>query len=70
LRKELEERKRNDFDIFKEEIKNLLAMEIVSRYYFQRGQLRYMVRDDAVIKRATHLLQDQTQYNKALQARK
>jgi hypothetical protein len=45
-------------------------MEIVSRYYFQRGQLRYMVRDDAVIKRATHLLQDQTQYNKALQARK
>jgi carboxyl-terminal processing protease len=70
LKNELEERKRNDFNIFKEEIKKLLAMEIVSRYYYEKGQLQFMVKDDTAIKRATRLLQDQTQYNKTLQAKK
>jgi carboxyl-terminal processing protease len=70
LKNELEERKRNDFNIFKEEIKKLLAMEIVSRYYYEKGQLQFMVKDDTAIKRATRLLQDQTQYNKTLHAKK
>lgn len=45
-----------DLDHFKTEISELLADEIVSRYYYQKGAIKASLRDDADISNALDLL--------------
>lgn len=45
--------KKNDLNLFKEEIRRLLENEIVSRYYFQRGRMEQGFKYDEEIKAAT-----------------
>ncbi len=51
----------------KSEIMDLLSLEIIKRYYFQKGQIEYSLRTDNDLKVALGLLQpNSTQYNKIL----
>ncbi len=47
-----------DFDRFKDQIKSLMATEIVKRYYFQKGELIQTLKDDAVLEKALEVLSD------------
>ena len=55
-----------DFDIFKADICELLADEIVTRYYYQRGAIIQAIKSDSTILRARTLLGDDEAYKQIL----
>ncbi len=55
-----------DLEAFKPEIKQILSDEIVGRYYFQRGRIEFMLRDDDGLTRAQSLLANPDEYSKKL----
>lgn len=55
-----------DFDIFKKDICELLADELVTRYYHQRGSIIQSLKGDSTILRARTLLADEAAYKKIL----
>lgn len=55
-----------DFSYFKNEIKELLADELVSRYYYQRGTIMQALKSDSTVIRARGLLSDEQEYKKLL----
>ncbi len=58
--------KEEDLVTYKHEIKELLRMEIVSRYYFQEGRIRTALRHDPEIKQAIEILEDPLTYKSIL----
>ena len=71
LKTELKNHKNNDLIINKEEIKELLKVEIVGRYYFQKGKLISTLKNDKELKRAIELLLNadgQNEYENILKA--
>ena len=71
LKTELKNHKNNDLIINKEEIKELLKVEIVGRYYFQKGKLISTLKNDKELKRALELLLNadgQNEYENILKA--
>lgn len=58
--------KEDDLHVHKPEIVRLLEMEIMSRYYFQRGRIRQDIPTDPVVRTAVHLLEDQAAYRRLL----
>jgi carboxyl-terminal processing protease len=55
-----------DFDIFKADICELLADELVTRYYYQRGAIIQAIKSDSTILRARTLLNDDEAYKQIL----
>lgn len=55
-----------DFMRFKEQIKKLLAAEIVKRYYYQKGELIQNLKEDEVLEKALKVLADPALYQKTL----
>jgi carboxyl-terminal processing protease len=55
-----------DMETFKPEIRALLADEIVGRYFFQKGRIQFMLRDDNGLARAQTLLANAEDYRKLL----
>ena len=55
-----------DFDIFKKDICELLADELVTRYYYQRGSIIQAIKSDSTILRARTLLADDEDYKQIL----
>lgn len=55
-----------DFDLHKDQIKKLMASEIVKRYYFQKGELLESLKGDEVLEKAMEVLADPELYNKTL----
>lgn len=55
-----------DFDIFKADICELLADELVTRYYHQRGSIIQSIKGDSTILRARTLLNDDEAYKQIL----
>jgi carboxyl-terminal processing protease len=55
-----------NFATFREEIELMLSTEIVSRYYFQRGELQQSLKFDPCLKRSVEVLQDMDLYRKTL----
>lgn len=51
-----------DMEHFKDEISSLLADEIVSRYYYQKGAIKVSLRDDADIDKALETLHNPNAY--------
>ncbi len=47
-----------DIDANKEEVKDLIAMEIIKRYYYQKGMIAYSLRNDKVLKTALDIIQE------------
>ncbi|HKK67792.1 MAG TPA: hypothetical protein VJ946_06255, partial [Bacteroidales bacterium] len=45
-----------DLQLFKDEITELMAGEIVSRYYYQKGQIKYNLKSDTDVEQALKLV--------------
>ena len=56
-----------DLELFKEEIKDLIANEIVKRYYYKKGVLIYTLQKDKVYQKAIEVLTDTDTYHSILQ---
>lgn len=66
LEKKLSHDLDRDFDIFRKDICELLADELVTRYYHQRGSIIQAIKSDSTILRARTLLNDEAAYRKLL----
>ncbi len=58
--------KQNDIYKFKDEIKELLKSEIVSRYYYQKGRTEVALKNDTELDRAVEILNNTKEYKKIL----
>lgn len=65
--KQLEEKLKldvnKDMHLFKDEIKELMAMEITKRYYYQKGAILTGLKKDQELDEAKKLLKDTSRYN-------
>ncbi|VBB44719.1 C-terminal processing peptidase-3 [uncultured Paludibacter sp.] len=50
----------------RKDVEEMLSLEIIKRYYYQKGQIQYSLRDDKEIKTAVGLLKDDEKYNQIL----
>ena len=66
LQRKLMEKKQDDLIKSKEDIQEILTMEIMSRYYFQKGRIKASINFDIEIKKAIELLQDPQKYDNIL----
>ncbi len=55
-----------DLDYFSKDIKSMIALEIVKRYYYQRGGVIEQLKDDNDLKAAIKILNDPERYKKML----
>ncbi len=62
LEKELKEEKKKDLDKNKEEIKQLLRIEIVTRYYYQKGKVQSSLIDDPEVAKAIEVINNPEKY--------
>jgi carboxyl-terminal processing protease len=62
LKQEIADSKKNDLSEHKEEIKEYLEQEIVSRYYLDDGAIEAAFDSDPEIREAVNILQDQQDY--------
>ena len=51
-----------DLNLFKDEIKEILEAEIVTRYYYQKGKIRYNISHDNDVKKAIGIVTDDKKY--------
>ena len=68
LEKKLQHNLERDLDHFSKEIKSMLAIEIIKRYYYQRGSIIQQLKDDPDLKEAIKILDDSLSYKKMLSA--
>ena len=66
LEKKLQHNLDLELDRFAEDIKPLIAEEIVKRYYFEKGAVQETLKDDADLKKAIEVLQQPKEYKKVL----
>ncbi len=66
LKETIMREKTNDLQRFKKEIKELLYIEIVSRYYYQKGRAEAALLMDTEIKKAREIIEDKEQYIRVL----
>ncbi len=50
-------------DFFRPEIQRFVEIEIIKRYYYQKGAHEYMLREDNVVAKALEILRDDEKYN-------
>ncbi len=70
LEKNILHDKSKDLEKFKEQIKNLLEEEIVSRYYYRKGKTEAKFDHDKDIKKALEILSNKNRYHEILQVNK
>lgn len=66
LQNTIKEEKQKDLRKYKNEITELLKLEIISRYYFQKGEIQATLNDDDNIKKALALFANAAEYEKIL----
>lgn len=67
LEAKLMSKSERDIDIFRKDVEDLLTIEIIKRYYFQKGEIRYTLRNDPELKKALEILSSGTdEYNALL----
>lgn len=66
LNQKLMKEKEQDLIKYKKEISLILRSEIVSRYYYQKGQIEVMLSDDKELQKAIEILHDKKQYRSIL----
>ncbi len=52
-----------DLDVYRKEISRLLANEILKRYYYQEGALKYSLNHDKEVEKAIEILNDKKEYD-------
>ena len=55
-----------DLDAFKDEVSEILADQLMERYYMQEGVLEYHIRNDKHIAKALEVLSNEGEYQKIL----
>lgn len=55
---------------YKSDVEDMLALEIMKRYYYQKGQIEYTLKNDNDLKLAEKILKDDAEYNKLLTPQK
>ncbi len=66
LSSKMEESKNNDIERFKSEISELLEMEIVTRYFYQKGKIETTIKHDEEIAKAIDVLDNINLYDAIL----
>lgn len=66
LKAKLNHDKTQDLIKFKQEIKYMLKLEIVSRYYFQKGRLKFSLSEDKDVLKAIEIVNNSSLYNSIL----
>lgn len=66
LEKKLTHNLERDLDYFAKDIRSAIAVEIIKRYYFQRGAIIEQLKDDADLKAAVKILASPEEYGKML----
>ena len=66
LRDRIYHDKKSDIIKHQDEIKDMLRIEIVSRYYYQKGQVVSSIKNDPEIEKAIEILLDTNKYNSIL----
>lgn len=66
LKERLMHNKKEDLQNFKDEIKEALKAEIITRYYYQKGRLEAMMKSDTDVQEALNILADQNKYSATL----
>lgn len=69
IKEKIEKEKAGDFERNSKIIKELLGQEIIERYYFQKGRIQYMLRDDPEVQKAVSVVSDQKEYTTILTAK-
>ena len=57
---------RNDLDVFRSDLERVIAMEILVRYYYQRGVVMYNMKSDRFLEEAAGVLGDRKRYDSIL----
>jgi carboxyl-terminal processing protease len=55
-----------DLDLYKNQLSDLLARQIMKQYYFAKAEIIYALRDDETVKKAMEVLSDESVYSKIL----
>jgi carboxyl-terminal processing protease len=66
LEKKLQHNIDKDLDHFAKDIKQVIAMEIVKRYHYQRGTVIEQLKDDKDLNKAIEILKDRRKYREIL----
>lgn len=66
LEQAIENRKEEDLMAFKDQIKMVLEREIVGRYYYESGEIQYMISEDEDVLEAVRILNDSSTYEEIL----
>ncbi len=65
---QIAEEKKKDIDKNKDEIEEMLKMEIISRYYYQRGKIEASLNNDPEVKDAVDILSNKAEYDSFLKS--
>ena len=68
LEKKLSHNLNRDLDHFSKDIKDMIAVEIIKRYYYQRGGIIQQLKDDDDLKEAVKILTAPEKYKEMLSA--
>lgn len=66
LKNSIKLEKKKDIDKFRNEIEEMLKIEIISRYYYQKGKIIASLKTDEEVKKAVELLNDNDLYKSIL----
>ena len=66
IQAKIEESKKNELQLYKDQIKKLLEEDIASRYYMEKGSVEVGFKYDQEIKKASEVLLSSAQYKKIL----
>ena len=70
LENKLVENTERDLDLFRTDIEKQLTNEIIKRYYYQKGEIRYQLKDDLELKKALEIFADPDEYETLLSPNK
>jgi len=70
LEKKLKHSVADDLYFYKDNIENYLSAEIINRYYFQKGVIEYMLKENKEKKKAIEILNNVVEYKKILTIKK
>ncbi len=66
IRSKVEDSKKNELVLYKDQIKKLLEEDIIARYHLEKGSVEASFKYDQELKKATEVLLNRTQYAKIL----
>ncbi len=66
IKEEIMQLKKQDIKKYKKDISKLILSDIVVRYYYNKGRIETLLKDDPAISKAKNILNDPKAYNKIL----